>query len=779
MIDFEEAAKLLNFLEGDHVFQTFSEGVYKDGNIQNKKDSAARVATQKTRNYETILNNMQSKGAGVYIQVNDGPSRGARHITRIRSVFLDLDGTPLTGVTDAVKAGYPKPHYISESSPGKYHVYWMVYDCDIQMFGSIQKILAMHFGGDQCVINPDRVLRLPGSINYKYEEPFCVRTLHLVANAELLSINELTTFPNHHLVDVLPEAFTPTDTLTDTLTNSLITTDDSDLKVLGSGDRTQKLIKIAGAMVDDDINMSVADVMRELRTLAMSRLPKGDAPMSEAAWATEIEPGVERFVKRRDAEVVELKSQGEQVVLNQGDVAESFVNAINPEALNIKDFADRFVFVATSRLVYDITKSPAAEPWSIAAFKDYASIYKNNGKSLVNLWLTRMQYRRTVHSTVYCPYPSSTNVELRKVQRVTTSKQTGELCYNTYAPPLLLPAVADVRTRELGVKVFLDHLTYLFPDPDVKNAFIDWWAATVQVPQQRVTWAPLIISTHEGVGKGWMASLLKKLVGLSNFRMITQDQLDGANSQFNDFLAGSTLVVVDELRLRNREDIANRLRGMVTEEALEVNAKYGAKQMSDVYANFIIYSNYTDAIPLNSTDRRYWIHILYQEPKDVTYYNKLWAWLATDGPSHLLEYLLKRDISKFNFGRVPDTTSAKSTLVRESWSDLDQVLTNALSNNDGPFAGDVTHPTLVCDWLESAVKMTLERSDKSDVRSWVRKHGRSLGSKNGIGTRQVTYIIRNQDQHSKITRDVITKQLKISINAVYEPQKPRLHTVEA
>ncbi len=775
MIDFEEAAKLLNFLKGDHVFQTFSEGVYKDGNIQNKKDSAARVATQNTRNYQTILNNMQSKGAGVYIQVNDGPSRGARHITRIRSVFLDLDGTPLTGVTDAVKAGYPKPHYISESSPGKYHVYWMVYDCDIQMFGSIQKILAMHFGGDQCVINPDRVLRLPGSINYKYEEPFCVRTLHLVANAEPLSINELTTFPNHkHLIDVLPEALTPTDALT----SSLITTEDSDLNVLGSGDRTQKLIKIAGALVDDDINMSVSDVMQELHHIATRRLPEGDTPMSEAAWATEIEPGVERFVQRRDAEVVELKNQGEQVIRNQGDIAESFVNAINPETLNIKDFADRFVFVATSRLVYDITKSPAAEPWSVAAFKDYASIYKNNGKSLVNLWLTRMQYRRTVHSTVYCPYPSSTDVELRKVQRITTAKQTGELCYNTYAPPLLLPAAADARTRELGVKVFLDHLKYLFPEPAVKSAFIDWWAATIQAPQRRVTWAPLIISTHEGVGKGWMASLLKKLVGLSNFRMITQDQLDGSNSQFNDFLSGSTLVVVDELRVGNRDDIANRLRGMVTEEALEVNAKYGAKQMSDIYANFILYSNYTDAIALNNTDRRYWAHILYQEPKDVTYYNKLWAWLDTDGPSHLLEYLLKRDISKFNFGRVPDTTSAKSTLIRESWSDLDQILMNALNNRDGPFAGDITHPVLVCDWLESSVKMILERSDKRDVRGWVRKHGRSLGSRNGIGTRQVTYIIRNQDQYNNVASGTLIGQLKKSVTAVYEPKKPKLHKVE-
>lgn len=777
MIDFDEAAKLLNLLKGDHVFQTFSEKPFREKNVKNKKDSAARVTTSTSRNYKSILDSMQSKGAGVYVQVSGGTTRGARNITHVRAVFLDLDGAPLSGVSDAVKNGYPKPHCIVESSPGRYHVYWLVHDCDVQMFGSIQKLLAMHFNGDQCVINPDRVLRLPGSINYKYSEAFRVRTIHLLPDADALSINELTTFPNQPapVVDMSERTAAAADALTESLITATVP---NDLGTLGAGDRTQKLIQLAGALVDDDMHMSVDDVMLELRKLAQQRLPEGDAPVSEVSWATEIEPGVRRFVERRDVEVEALDASKTEVIEEHGDIAASFVAAIEPEKLSIKDFADRFIFVSTDRLVYDVTKSPAAEPWSLTAFKDYAGIYKNNGKSLVNLWLTRMQYRRTVHSTIYIPYPPSSSIDARKVRRVTTDRNTGELCYNVYAPPLLIPAVADITTRCQGVQTFLDHIAYLFPDKAIQESFIDWCAATIQAPHRRITWTPLIISTHEGVGKGWLASLLKLLAGVSNFRMITQDQLEGNNVQYNDFLAGSTVIVVDELKARRRDDITNRLKTMITETSMEVNAKYGQKGMSDIYANFLCYSNHTDALAITDADRRYWAQILYQEPLDAAYYKNLWAWLDTDGPSHLLTFLLNRDISKFAFGRVPNTASSKSSVVQNNWSDLDMILSNALRSKDGPFAGDVTYPTLISEWLEDAVRMTLDNAEKSEVRAWVRKYGTSLGSRNGIGTRQVTYAVRNPTHYETAAPKLIVEQLKLSVEAVHKPTKPKLYTAE-
>jgi hypothetical protein len=260
--------------------------------------------------------------------------------------------------------------------------------------------------------------------------------------------------------------------------------------------------------------------------------------------------------------------------------------------------------------------------------------------------------------------------------------------------------------------------------------------------------------------------------------MITQDQLEGNNIQYNDFLAGSTVIVVDELKARRRDDITNRLKTMITEASMEVNAKYGAKGMSDIYANFLCYSNHTDALAITEADRRYWVQILYQEPKDEEYYKALWSWLDTEGPSHLLTFLLNRDISKFAFGRVPNTTTSKSSVIQNNWSELDVILSNALRSKEGPFAGDVTYTTLICDWLEGSVQMTLDNAEKSEIRAWLRKFGTSLGSRNGIGTRQVMYAIRNPLHYETAPPKLIVEQLQLSIEAVHEPKKPKLYTAE-
>ena len=437
-----------------------------------------------------------------------------------------------------------------------------------------------------------------------------------------------------------------------------------------------------------------------------------------------------------------------------------------PEQLSIKDFADRFIFVATSRLVYDVTKSPAAEPWSISAFKDYALVYKNEGKPLVNLWLSRKQYRRTVHATAYVPYPVSNDSETLKLRRVVQDPSTNELCYNTYAPPLLDPNYTSDTMKEINV--FTEHLEYLMPNRVDREHLIDWWAATVQYPNRRVTWAPLIISVYQGVGKGWMAQLLKKLVGISNYRMITQDQLEGNSAAYNDYLIGSTVVVVDELKAARREDILNRMNSMITETSLEVNAKYGAKGMADIFANFMCFSNHTDALALTTQDRRYWVHILHQMPKSSSYYTKLFNWLETSGPNHLMAFLLKRDITKFSFGSIPSVTLGKDAVVQDNWTELEQVLNSALEDNEGPFVGNVVYTQLILDWVASELRQSVDAFVERDVKAWVRKKGTSLGSRRNMGTRQVLYAVRRGAHYQTQTGATIKDRLDKSITAVHK-----------
>lgn len=108
-------------------------------------------------------------GYGIYFAVNetDGRTRRKDSITAVRCLFLDLDGAPL----EPVLLHPIKPHWVIETSPGKYHVYWLCDGMALNDFSKYQVALAKRFGGDATVKDLSRVARVPGYSNRK-GEPF-------------------------------------------------------------------------------------------------------------------------------------------------------------------------------------------------------------------------------------------------------------------------------------------------------------------------------------------------------------------------------------------------------------------------------------------------------------------------------------------------------------------------------------------------------------------------------------------------------------------------------
>lgn len=106
------------------------------------------------------------KGSGIFVTVNrtDGKGRKNINIIGIRSVFVDLDGAPLKPILDSPLS----PHMVIESSPGRYHAYWVIKDLAIDEFTPIQKALAAQFGGDPKICDLSRVMRLPGFYHQKH-----------------------------------------------------------------------------------------------------------------------------------------------------------------------------------------------------------------------------------------------------------------------------------------------------------------------------------------------------------------------------------------------------------------------------------------------------------------------------------------------------------------------------------------------------------------------------------------------------------------------------------
>jgi hypothetical protein len=120
------------------------------------------------------LSRLNARGAGVFVTVNetDGEGRKTENIIRVRAQFVDLDGAPLEPVLEHPLG----PSITIESSPGRYHAYWLVDDCPLAEFKHAQQRLAAHFNGDPSVCDLPRVMRLPGFFHRK-AEPFITRII--------------------------------------------------------------------------------------------------------------------------------------------------------------------------------------------------------------------------------------------------------------------------------------------------------------------------------------------------------------------------------------------------------------------------------------------------------------------------------------------------------------------------------------------------------------------------------------------------------------------------
>jgi hypothetical protein len=144
------------------TFQTF------DDDADRKSENAAYVFHGSLDQNWDDLAELNRLGAGVFVTINQTDLRGRarENIKRVRALFVDLDGTPLP----TPDAFHVKPHIVVESSPGKWHCYWLVTNCDREQFEALQRRLIRNYDSDKSVHDLPRVMRLPGFVHQKVKK---------------------------------------------------------------------------------------------------------------------------------------------------------------------------------------------------------------------------------------------------------------------------------------------------------------------------------------------------------------------------------------------------------------------------------------------------------------------------------------------------------------------------------------------------------------------------------------------------------------------------------
>src|SRR5215469_6792563 len=124
------------------------------------------------------------EGANIHFGANPlrphSRKRTKDSIARVRHLYLDLDHDGELRLA-ALRAAHqvPRPNAIVSTSVSKYQVLWRVAGFSAAEQEAMLKILAFVFGGDPACTDSNRVLRLPGFLNWKYVPAFPVRVKYL------------------------------------------------------------------------------------------------------------------------------------------------------------------------------------------------------------------------------------------------------------------------------------------------------------------------------------------------------------------------------------------------------------------------------------------------------------------------------------------------------------------------------------------------------------------------------------------------------------------------
>jgi hypothetical protein len=127
--------------------------------------------------YQAWLSYENNAGANAYVAANPllagSRKRTKESIACVRHIYIDIDLDGEARLASLRNSDcVPPPTAILLTSPGKYQLLWRVEGFDFEQQEEKLKLLAMTFGGDPACTDRNRVLRLPGFLNWKYDPPY-------------------------------------------------------------------------------------------------------------------------------------------------------------------------------------------------------------------------------------------------------------------------------------------------------------------------------------------------------------------------------------------------------------------------------------------------------------------------------------------------------------------------------------------------------------------------------------------------------------------------------
>jgi len=227
---------------------------------------------------------------------------------------------------------------------------------------------------------------------------------------------------------------------------------------------------------------------------------------------------------------------------------------------------------------------------------------------------------------------------------------------------------------EGDVTPWLNLMDFMFEGfPESRTWFERWLAYPIQFPGAKLATAVILWGRTGGTGKSFIGETMQRIYG-SNYDKIGNTQLAGA---FNGWAENKQFIMGEEISGMDKRGMMDRLKEMITEERVQLNIKYLPGYSIPSHVNYYLVSNHPDALQLDETDRRCFVHETPATPLSDEFYLAYRHWLKESdgkGPAALRYYFEHLDLGDFNPQARALKTAAKTEMVSDAMSELERWL---------------------------------------------------------------------------------------------------------
>lgn len=207
-----------------------------------------------------------------------------------------------------------------------------------------------------------------------------------------------------------------------------------------------------------------------------------------------------------------------------------------------------------------------------------------------------------------------------------------------------------------------EYFERLFPVATERHTVLQWLAHIFQRPSERPSWH-LMFSSDVGVGKGVLVNEILQPLLLHTSVLNSYSKLMG---KFSTVLEETLCCLLDDPKAKS-DDVQTQLKSLLSEERAYIERKGLQGGMVTTYTRFILASNETRPLFLESDERRWFVVTPLVHKIDPTetqlFIQKLVDWLALEGSLDALHhYFLTYDLTGFNPKRIEQTDSLKAMI---------------------------------------------------------------------------------------------------------------------